>query len=408
LPMALETMVLGGQADAAAPLLAQREQDPDLAFARALLKQAQGGNEAALVLFDALANTRSTLDHARAAVRATELRLAMGKLDAGSAADALEKGLYAWRGDRRDLAQRLRIAALREQTGAWRTAFAMLRDAKAAFPEQGDDIDRRLKEAFAAVPRDPALDKMAPAELITLLGDNAALMADGPDGEPMRALLARKLMALDLPKQADPLLTKLMRAAPFGPARAEFGATLASLRLAEGDVDGAILALSESGSGDLAEPVRQRRALIAARVQAKRGNAAEAAAALAADQSPEARETRAAILEHAQDWPAARDALALLAARVVPETGILNDTQLAVVLRLATAATHADDNPTLAALQAKFAPRIGTGPRADMFRLLTAAPVRGTADLPRARTEMGLARALSAGMSPKSPAAKTP
>jgi hypothetical protein len=82
LPLVLETMVLGGQADAAAPLLAQMGDDPRLAYARALLKQAQGDNAGALKLYDDLANSRSTLDHARGAMRATELRLAMGELDA--------------------------------------------------------------------------------------------------------------------------------------------------------------------------------------------------------------------------------------------------------------------------------------------------------------------------------------
>jgi hypothetical protein len=404
----METMVLGGQTEAATRLLAQQEDDPDLAYARALSKQAVGDNDAALALFDAVTNTRSDFDHARAAVRATELRLTMGKLDAKGAADALETGLYAWRGDRRDLALRLRIAELREKSGAWRAAFAMLRGTKTAFPDQAAEVDRRLREAFAAVPHDPSLDKMEPTELIALLAENAGLMADGPDGEPMRALLAQKLMALDLPKQADPLLTKLMRAAPFGLARAEFGSTLASLRMGESDTDGAILALSESNSDDIPEAIRARRGLIAARAQAKRGNAAEAAAALSADKTADAEETRAAILEQAQNWPAARDALSILATRVLPDSGMLNAVQLGVVLRLATAATNADDDATLASLGTRLGSRVGTGPQADMFRLLTAAPVRGTADLARARAEMGLARAVSAGLNTKSPATKTP
>jgi len=408
LALALETMILGGQADAAAPLLAQRADDPRLAYARALLKQAQGDNDAALTLLDGVADTRSMLDHARASVRATELRLTMGQLDNKAAADALEARLYAWRGDRRELALRLRIAELRGKDGAWRAVFAMLRGARADFPGQAAEIDRRLQQAFAAVPRDPSLGKMAPTELIAMLDENAELMANGPDGQPMRALLAEKLMALDLPKQADALLTKLMRAAPFGPARAGFGATLATLRLGEGDADAAILALSESNSADMGDAVRQRRALIIARVEAKRGDPRGAAESLAGDRTPEADEARAAIFEQAKDWPSARDALATLASRVVPDTGVLDARQLQVVLRLATAATRADDDTTLASLREKLRGRIGTGPQADLFRVLTAAPVRGTADLGRARTEIGFARAVAADLLAKKPAARTP
>jgi tetratricopeptide (TPR) repeat protein len=413
LPLALETMILGGQANAAAPLLAQRAHDPELAYARALLKQAQGDNEGALKLFEALADSRSTFDHARAESRAVELRLTMGQLTNAAAADALDKQLYAWRGDGRELALRLRIAGLRQKDGNWRAVFTMLREARAAFPANATDIDRRLKEAFAAVPRDPMLDKMEPTELIALLDENAGLMADGPDGEPLRVLLADKLMALDLPKRADPLLTRLMRAAPYGPARAGFGATLATLRLREGDGDGAILALSESNSADMGDAVRARRALIAARVEAKRGDLPGAVEALATTHTQDADEERAAILERAGDWAGARDALTLLAARAVPDPcaspcGPLDSVQLGIVLRLATAATRAGDDVALTALRDRLGTRVGSGPQGDMFRLLTVQPVRGTADLGRARAEIGVARSVAADMGPRKPAARTP
>jgi hypothetical protein len=408
LPLVLETMILGGQAEPASRLLAQRAHDPRLAYARALLKQAQGDNEDALKLYDEMAKTRSPLDHARAAVRAVELRLLMGQLDTKGAADALDSLLYAWRGDDRDLALRRRLAELREKEGAWRTTFALLRGAKADFPGHAAEIDRQLKEAFVALPRDPSIATMAPAELIALLEENTELLPDGPDGEPMRIQLAEKLMALDLPKRADPLLTKLMRAAPIGPARAGFGATLATVRLHEGDGDGALVALSESNSADMQDAVRERRALLIARVQAKRGDIGGAVEALSGLGTREADETRASLLEQAHDWPAARDALTTLTARVIPGAGVLDDEQRRIVLRLATASAHAGDDSGLASLRERMGSRIGTGPVADMFRLLTEQPVRGTADLARARAEMGLARAITADTGARKPATRTP
>jgi hypothetical protein len=408
LPLALETMILGGQAEAAAPLLAQRADDPQLGYARALLEQARGNNDGALKLLDDVANSRSMLDHARAAARAIELRLAMGQLDAKGAADALDARLFDWRGDGRDLALRLRVAELRRKSGDWRAVFTILRGAKTDFPNQSAEIDQQLKDGFAAVPGDRSLDAMAPTELIALLEENAELMAGGPDGEPMRLLLAQKLMALDLPKRADPVLTKLMRAAPLGPGRAGFGATLATMRTHEGDLNGAILALSESNSADMPDAVRERRALIMARVVAERGDTAGAVDFLSGTQTKEADETRAALFEQAKDWPAARDALKLLAARVLPTSGTLDELQLKVALRLATASARAGDDVTLGSLREQLGARIGSTPDADMFRLLTAAPVRGRADLGRARAEMGLARAVTEDIAPRRPAVKTP
>jgi hypothetical protein len=166
--------------------------------------------------------------------------------------------------------------------------------------------------------------------------------------------------------------------------------------------------LSESSSADMPDGVRERRSLIRARVEAKRGATASALDALSGSRGQEADEARAAIFEQASDWPGARDALAVLSGRVVPESGMLDGPQLQVVLRLATAATRAGDDATLASLREKLRTRIGTGPQADMFRLLTAEPVRGTADLGRARAEMGLARALTADSNTPRPAAKAP
>ncbi len=84
-----------------------------------------------------------------------ELRLASRKIDASQAADALDKLIYAWRGDQRELALRERIAELRGQSGAWRVALSILRQAEADFPEQAAAIHDRLKNAFAGMVRRP-------------------------------------------------------------------------------------------------------------------------------------------------------------------------------------------------------------------------------------------------------------
>ena len=68
------------------------------------------------------------------------------------------------------------------------------------------------------------------------------------------------------------------------------------------------------------------------------------------------------------------------------------------MLRLATAAERAGDRNALTALRATLDSRLGTGPLADMIRLLTAEPVQGTADLPRAERETGLAGTVPAAL----------
>jgi hypothetical protein len=194
------------------------------------------------------------------------------------------------------------------------------------------------------------------------------------------------------------VLDKLMRAVPAGSGRAAFGARLAALRLGESDAGGALAALAASDAADLPAPLAQQRVLLRADAQARWGDVAGAIGTLAGLDSAAAAAARAGILEDAKDWVGADRALTDYVAKAVPDAGELDDAARRLLLRLATAAARAGDETTLATLRDRQEARMGTGPVADMFRLLTADPVNGTADLARAGREVGYARALPANL----------
>src|ERR1700712_2345525 len=102
MPLAVETMISGGEAAAAAAVLARRKDDPALALARAMSLQAEGNVDGALAAYEAAANSPDQRQRAVAAIAAVELRLAEHRIDAAAAAAALDKQLYAWRGDRHE------------------------------------------------------------------------------------------------------------------------------------------------------------------------------------------------------------------------------------------------------------------------------------------------------------------
>ena len=118
-----------------------------------MLSNAEGKSDQALTMLDKLANGHDQFDRARAAVRAVELRLATRGLNKTQAADALDKLLFAWRGDAASWLC-VSVAELRGQTGAWRAALSILRQAETDFPDQAPPIDARLKDTFAAMIRD--------------------------------------------------------------------------------------------------------------------------------------------------------------------------------------------------------------------------------------------------------------
>jgi hypothetical protein len=416
MPMAFETIIEGGQAAAAGRLMPSHADDPTLALARAMLREVDGDTDGALAIYDALAMDRDRRAHASGAVRAVELRLAAGRIDPAHAADALDRLLYAWRGGKRELALRERIADLREQTGAWRAALAMLHDTEAAFPADKPAVHERLRASFARLLHDEALDRLAPLELVALVEENADLLPDGVAGEALEERLADRLVVLDLPHRAASVLEKLMVAAPTPAGRAAFGARLAEVRLRENDAAGALAALAGSADATpgasvpapLPAALIERRTLLAASARARLGDTARAVTDLAALGSAAADAARATILERAKDWPGAEHALADYVGKTVPPTGALDQAQQRAVVRYATAAAQAGDDATLGALRASVGPRMPAGPFGDMFRLLTAEPVMVPGDLPRASREVTLAHALPKALDALTPSNLTP
>lgn len=408
LPMALETMVLGGSRTAAEEIMAERPNDPLLRLPDALAKQARGDTDGALKLFDELARGRDQLARAKASVRAVELRLAKGQIEPAAAADALDRLLYAWRGDWRDLMLRRRIAELRQQSGGWRAALSILRDARGVFPAYGDQIKAWQQAAFAELVVGNDVDRLDPLELIGLVEENADLLPANEQGDRLRDRLADRLLALELPRRADVVLTRLMQTAPTEMGRVGFGTRLARMRLKEGDAAGALAALGQSSNPDLPPEVKEPRLLISAAALGRMGNVNGAMNALNGLDSLAADETRATILEQARDWGGAKRALGSLVRRTVPETGDLDDAQQRALLRLATAAARAGDETLLSTLREKESTRMPDGPLGDMFRLLTADPVRAVADLGRAKQEIGLARGVPAGLKALDAGARQP
>jgi hypothetical protein len=406
LPLAAETMALN-KSEGVEELLSRHPDDQSLALARALWLEAKGDKDGALKIYDRLAAGPDRLARVRAAPRAVELRLSTGAIDAKRAADVLEKQFYAWRGDQHELALRERAAELRAQSGNWRAALASLRETETLLPDDQPALHARLKAMFAAFLSDHNADRQSPFDLVALVDENADLLPDGAQGTEMAARLADRLLALDLPKRADPVLAKLMQSST-GAARAGFGARLAASRLREGNADGALAALSASSSDDLAPELRQQRVLVRARALARRGDPASAVALLEPIGSADADAARADILEEAKDWRQAERALADYADKTVPAAGSLNDAQRRTLLRLAGATAQAGDPAALAALRQREGKRMEGGPLGDMFRLLTSGPLQGSTDLSRVGREIALARGIPTDLKALAPGRRSP
>ncbi len=396
LPVVAETMVAGGASNAADALLARLPDEPSLAFARATRLEQKGETTAALTLYDALATGRDRSVSAHASTRATLLRLSTAAITPAQAMKMLEESFSNWRGDARERDLRVKTAEIATQADDWREAFSILRETAQLFPDAAANIGTRMTEMMRAFLSGPAASQVKPLDLVALAEENAeAIAKDETSG--MGALLADKLIALDLPQRAGSVIQQMITAMPPGSGQAALGARLASLRLSEQDAAGAAAALTQTDAPDLPPNLRDDRLMLEARIHSMMHDKAAATAILAGLSTPAADEMRATILAEDGDWHGSALALDSAARRELPDEGPLSSEQQDFVLRLTSAHAQAGDETALKALSERQGTRM-SGARADMFRLLTSAPVNHVSDLRRVSGEVAMARALPSSL----------
>ena len=142
----------------------------------------------------------------------------------------------------------------------------------------------------------------------------------------------------------------------------------------------------------------EERGLLQARIAAAAHDVAGATSILSQMGTLRAEELRATILGDDGDWRGAALALGQVGSKTIPPTGPLTAEQQDFVLRLASATARAGEDVALRKLASENAARM-LGPRADMFGLLTSAPVTSMTDLRRSGQELAMMRDLPTAIS---------
>ena len=401
LPMIAETMVLGGETDAARRLLDEEKNNTALNLARAFLSELSGAEKAATTdLYKKLAQSPDRLVRLRASLRAVEWRLSSGAETPAEAAAELGRLLFAWRGDDRETDLRLRVAELRAQAGEWRASLQLLRETLRDVPERGEPTRERLKSVFSRSLEPASQARLSAFDAVALAEENADLMPEGEAGQLLAERLTDRLLELDLPDRVAPFLERIVGKTGPGVARAAFGGRLAALRLSRSDPAGALTALSATSAEILPPALLESRALSFAVASAKKGDMPTATRALLALDSEAADGAMASIAEASGNWADAQLALSRLAARAVPPSGNLDEGQARVMLRLASAVSRLGDDVGLAKLRVQTEGRLPTGQTRDLFRLLTAQPVRAVPELVGGARDMAVAKNLTGALTP--------
>jgi len=402
IPPVVEALGQGGLPEMALILADQAPDQAKVELGRAYASRALGKTEDALAKLAAIDQGRDQLMRLRARIADTELQRELGRMTPAQAADRLDPLLVAWRGDQRELDLRFRIADLRTEANDHRAVLDLLRETRDLFPDRADLVEPRMMRSFATLfaPGGTA-DALAPSAAVALFEDNASLLPPGQEGIEISTRLAERLVALDLPAQADAMLRKVIGLKQPGEDQAMLGVKLASLRLGERDSVGALGALADTAAPNLPDRLARERRLIEARAEALGGNRDRARAILRALGGPEAAGVEAEISAAEGDWLSAIAALERVAETTLPADGrSLDPDARKLLVRLASAAAMAGDEVRLAALAQRWGKPMASGPLSEPFRLLTARGYAGVDDLARARGDLALARGLAASLGP--------
>ena len=397
LPAVADLLLRGGQDQALAQLL-QSFPDSSLDLARAEVAQRHGKMDDCLAILDRLASGADRHLRALAGEAAVEQRLSAHRLDTSAAADALDKQFYAWRGGDRELRLRLRTAALRAQGGEWRRAMTLLHETEQQEPDAHDRIHAAEVAIISGLLSDGRAATLSAMDLLALAEEASSLLGPASPDAALAPLIADRLVALDLPARAEPILRHLLEQAGDGPAKAALGFKLAGVLAERGVPQEALAVLAKSEADGTQATTADGRALLRARLLAQSGQDQEAIGLLAPVPGKAAAELQATIRETTHDWAGAAQALRTFSdsPQFVP---LSTPEKQQAVLRAARDAGEAGDTAGLRDLRTRFASLFTGTASAGLFAVLTADPVTKVADLSRSGRELETIRALPATLS---------
>jgi hypothetical protein len=400
LPLVTETLIAAGLDGPARVLLEAHAEARSLDLGRAMLARKDLQHQGvAAAQFAALANGSDRLVRFRAARIAAEMKLESGEASAADTAKTLEKLLYAWRGDQREVDLWFRVAELKAEAGQWRPALQLLREAEQLWPDRKAMIRSRLMDTFSngISSVQPGLK---PFDLVAMSEENPDLMPTGEAGQRVAERVLSGLLDLDLPDRAAPFLEKMVASAPTGVARASFGAQLAELRLEQLNSSGALAALTSSTTDTLPAALLERRTLIFASAVARAGDIASAKNALLQLDTDNADLRLADLAESAKSWADVVMGLSRHMSRMPQRGTKLDESDVQALIRLASAANEAGDKAVITQLRERDPATFPRGKNSDLLQLLIARPVAELGDLPRAQADINLARSAQSAMEP--------
>ncbi|MBS0333930.1 MAG: endoglucanase, partial [Proteobacteria bacterium] len=271
---------------------------------QARIIEQQGHKDRALRMYQAIATVPRESLSTPAQLRATQIKLEMGKVSPVQAATVFDALRYRWRGDATELETIRALGQLYLGQGRYREALEALRSAGTRLPDLPEALQLQadLHEAFKSLFLNGGADGLEPVQALGLFTDFQELTPLGADGDLMVRKLVRRLVDVDLLDQAAALLQYQVDKRLDGVAKAQVATDLAVIYLMDRKPEQAIQAINSSRTTVLPNALNAERRLVEARAWMGVGKYDSALEIIEKDNSRDATDLRAEITWKQKDW----------------------------------------------------------------------------------------------------------
>lgn len=375
---AVETNDLGtaqmllGYADGAVEDPAARAQ---LEFARARLIAATGNTANAIDRFAALGRSEYEPIQAPALLEKIRLEIDAGLITPTEGAEALESLRYRWRGDSTEVETARLLGDLYARAGRYREALDVWQTARTRHPRtrlaraMGEDMDHLFRRLYI----EGEAERLDPLEALALWYEHQELTPQGEEGDRVVRRVASRLEAVDLLDQAAGLLAHQIeeRQNITGYGKAQIAVDLARLYLMAGRAEDALRAIQSTRIAGLPGRTVEARRLLEARALAELGRREHAIELIANETSREAELLRADIAWDMADWAGAGRRLESAHGERWRNSGPLQPDEAHDILRAAIAYALAEDETSVARLEARYGSAMEQTRFASAFGVVT-------------------------------------
>jgi hypothetical protein len=334
------------------------------------LDELQGQMEEAIDTYGQVIAMEIRPTRAEAIYRTLAILDGQGRLDLARAADTLAAESVFWRGGSPESLMLDMLTDLYFREGQYRLGFEIVREI--AVGQSGGEALKTLTEkaqgVFSELFLNGQADSLGPVQALGLYYDFRHLTPPGARGDEMIRNLARRLVAVDLLEQAAELLQYQIDNRLSGAARAQVGADLALIHLADRKPALALRVLNDTRLANLSEPLTRQRRILEVRALIDAGRHV-----LALDMLSSMSGRDVELLRIEANWAAGRYGHAgELIEAMYPAAGLAATRQdrLAIV-RAGVGYVLANDGFGRARLRDRYAGMMATTPEWPLFDLVT-------------------------------------